>query len=405
MKRTSANAPLKIALFFNRALYYDRGILLGIGAYVRDENLNWRLQLMGDPQGPADSAEAWDAVIANFDNSHVSNVSMRLSTPVVAVSSAMTPGSVCPPRTPRVASDNFALIELACEHLHQRGLPEYAFYGKPKYLGQVWAEERQKAFAKLMSLGGHAVRIFDAQDNDAETVRDGNASNLKEWLKVLPKPCGIVAVNDSSAQELLYECNVLGISIPDEIAVVGIDNDQIATSLSCIPITSVVQDTEGIGRAAAKLLHRRLCRVRIVETCVLVPPARIVVTSSSMYEQGMHPLIIRARNFIRQFAGHGIKSDQVADYLHVSNSTIERLFRMECGCSVHDEILRVRLDMAKQLLESGELSSAEVASRCGFRTPQYMHVVFKRELGCTPSEYQSSSFTQQASASIEQCSA
>jgi LacI family transcriptional regulator len=107
-----------------------------------------------------------------------------------------------------------------------------------------------------------------------------------------------------------------------------------------------------------------------------------------MYLQGTNPLVTRARAFIVQFVGHGIKSDQVAHHINVSRSTIERLFQQECGCSVHDEILRVRLDLAQHLLKSGKLSASEVAIRCGFRTLQYMHVVFKREVGCTPSEYQ-----------------
>jgi LacI family transcriptional regulator len=112
------------------------------------------------------------------------------------------------------------------------------------------------------------------------------------------------------------------------------------------------------------------------------------VLASSGHQPVKNPRVMRARHFIRQYACQGIKGDQVADYVGVSRSTLETYFQQELACSVHDEILRFKLDAAIALLAEGECSVAEVAQRCGFTSMQYLFAVFKRELGCSPREYQ-----------------
>jgi LacI family transcriptional regulator len=119
-----------------------------------------------------------------------------------------------------------------------------------------------------------------------------------------------------------------------------------------------------------------------------VPPAGINVLTSSAHRPIKNPRVMRARHFIRQYACQGIKGDQVADYVGVSRSTLELYFQQELACSVHDEILRFKLEAATALLARGDVSVAEVAHRCGFTSMQYLFAVFKRELGCTPREYQ-----------------
>jgi LacI family transcriptional regulator len=119
----------------------------------------------------------------------------------------------------------------------------------------------------------------------------------------------------------------------------------------------------------------------------LVAPAGLNVQASSQHEPAKHAHVMRARHYIRQFACLGIKTEQVAG-LGVSRSTLESHFRKEMGCSVHDEIIRVRLHAAHAILRSGDCNLSEVARKCGFTSSQYMHAVYKRELGCSPREYQ-----------------
>jgi LacI family transcriptional regulator len=195
---------------------------------------------------------------------------------------------------------------------------------------------------------------------------------------------GVIAVTDARARQLLQACAIAGISVPEQVALIGIDNDPLVRMLTRIPLSSVIQGAHEMGRTAAHLLEQMLHGVRLTNTRILVPPAGINVLASSLYQAVKHPHVMRACHYIRQYACQGIKTHQVAEYVGVSRSSLEVYFRQELGCSVHDMILQSKLDAAKAGLESGERSIADVALGCGFTSTQYMHLVFKRELGCTP---------------------
>jgi LacI family transcriptional regulator len=187
---------------------------------------------------------------------------------------------------------------------------------------------------------------------------------------------------------LLQACTLAGIAVPEQVALIGIDNDPLARMLTRIPMSSVIQGAQEMGRTAAHFLNQRLHGARLGATRILVPPAGINVLASSRHEPARHPHVMRARHFIRQYACQGIKTDQVADYVGISRSSLESHFRQELGCSVHDEILRFRLNAATAMLGQDDCKLAEVALKCGFTSSQYMHSVFKRELGCSPRGYQ-----------------
>jgi LacI family transcriptional regulator len=178
------------------------------------------------------------------------------------------------------------------------------------------------------------------------------------------------------------------IPVPEQVAIVGIDNDPLTRTLTRIPITSVIQGAEEMGRTAAHLLHRMLLGARFPGTVIRVPPVGINVLESTDHQPLASPYVMRARHFIRQYACQGIKTEQVADYVGVSRSSLEEHFRRELGRTVHQEILRHKLEHARALLAKNEVSNAEVAIRCGFTSVQYMYAVFRRELDCTPKEYQ-----------------
>lgn len=376
-----AGQPLSIVLQFDKGGGYARGIVSGVSRFVRASRLDWRLTVGALVEVQASGVRV-DACIADADDEPGVDQAQASSLPLVAVASSALVAADCPAHVPLVMADNAAMVHMAQAHLQERGVPVLAFFGRGKYASMGWAREREAVFRAIPG-------VEEAHVLGSLRMSQSATGALRDWLRSLPKPCGVIAVNDSSAQELLHECALAGISVPDELAVVGIDNDELVASLARVEISSVVQDTDTMGRAAAQMLHALLQRSMLPESRIVVPPQRFSVKASSMFQPGVNPVVTRARAFIQQFAAHGIKSDQVAHHVNVSRSSIERIFNRECGCSVHDEILRVRLDTAKQLLRAGRLSTAEIAVRSGFRTLQYMHVVFKRELGCTPGEFQS----------------
>jgi LacI family transcriptional regulator len=172
------------------------------------------------------------------------------------------------------------------------------------------------------------------------------------------------------------------------VALIGIDNDPLTRSLTRVPLSSVIQGTETMGRTAARLLHQMLHGMPSTGTQILIPPDAINVQASSLHQPLGNPYVMQALLFIRQYACQGIKTAQVAGYVGVSRSSLEAHFRTERGCSVHDEILRFRLAAAARGLERADLAIADIARNCGFKSAQYLHTVFRREFGCTPRQYQ-----------------
>lgn len=379
----------RIALLFNANKIFDREVIAGIAAYLSSTRASWDLFLEEDFRLRLPGIERWqgDGIIADFDDPAVAAALSRSSIPVVAVGGSYEDESAYPSGVPYVATDNFKLIKLAYDHLIEAGLRRFALFSLPEAKENRWAQERENAFRSLMRRDKMEAEIFRGQGTSAPFWDEAVEQQIK-WLHSLPKPVGIIAVTDARARQLLQACMIAGIEVPEQVALIGIDNDPLARMLTRIPLSSVIQGAQEMGRAAAHLLDQMLNGARLSNTRIIVPPAGINVLASSRHEPAKHPHVMRARHFIRQYACQGIKTDQVADYVGISRSSLESYFRQELKCSVHDEILRFKLDAATTILARGNCNIADVALSCGFTSIQYMHAVFKRELGCTPRAYQ-----------------
>jgi len=381
--------PHRIALLFNANKMFDREVLAGIAAYLSSKRASWDLFVEEDFRLRLPNLANWegDGIIADFDDPAVVKALSNSRIPVVGVGGSYANEDAYPAGVPYVATDNFKLVNLAYTHLIDVGLGQFALFSLPDAMENRWAQEREKAFRSLMQRDNFDVEIFRGQSSHGLPWGEAVAQQI-EWLRSLPKPVGIIAVTDARARQLLQACQTANIAVPEQVAVIGIDNDPLTRMLSCVPLSSVIQGGNEIGRTAARMLHQLLDGAYLECTRILVPPAGINVLSSSGYQPVKDPRVMRARHFIRQYACQGIKGDQVADFVGVSRSTLEFYFQQELACSVHDEILRFKLDAATALLTRGDCSVAEVARRCGFTSVQYLLAVFKRELGCTPREYQ-----------------
>lgn len=379
----------RIALLFNANKIFDREVIAGIAGYLSSTRSSWDLFLEEDFRLRLPGIEDWqgDGVIADFDDPAVAAALARTNIPVVAVGGSYENENGYPVGVPYVATDNFKLIKLAYQHLIEAGLRNFACFSLPEAQENRWAQERENAFRTLMRHDRLEAEIYRGQSTSAPSWDDAVQQQIA-WLHSLPKPVGIIAVTDARARQLMQACMIAGIAVPEQVALIGIDNDPLARMLTRIPLSSVIQGAQEMGRAAAHLLDRMLHGARLSGTRILVPPAGINILASSKHETPKHPHVMRARHFIRQYACQGIKTGQVADYVGISRSSLESYFRHEVGRSVHDEILRFRLDAATSILGRGDCNLADVALSCGFTSSQYMHSVFKREFGCTPRAYQ-----------------
>jgi LacI family transcriptional regulator len=375
----------RIALLFNGNKTFDREVIAGIAAHLGGTRVAWDLFLEEDFRLRLNGIDRWqgDGVIADFDDPAVAQALSDCPVPVVAVGGSYATEAGYPAGVPYVATDNFKLVKLARDHLIDVGLQRFAMFSLPEAQECRWAQERERAFRTLMAEDRMEAEIFRGCATNAASW-DSAVQGQIDWLRSLPKPVGVIAVTDARARQLLQACAIAGISVPEQVALIGIDNDPLVRMLTRIPLSSVIQGAHEMGRTAAHLLEQMLHGVRLTNTRILVPPAGINVLASSLYQDVKHPHVMRACHYIRQYACQGIKTHQVAEYVGVSRSSLEVYFRQELGCSVHDMILQAKLDAAKAGLESGERSIADVALGCGFTSTQYMHLVFKRELGCTP---------------------
>ncbi|CAN7370971.1 XylR family transcriptional regulator [Massilia sp. LjRoot122] len=379
----------RIALLFNGNKIFDREVITGIADYLSSTRTHWDLFLEEDFRLRLPGIEQWqgDGIIADFDDPTVAATLASSRVPLVAVGGSYEDPADYPASVPYVATDNFKIIKLAYEHLIEAGLRNFALFSLPEARENRWAQEREKAFTALMRRDRMEPAVFRGQSTQAHSWDEAVREQIA-WLHSLPKPVGIVAVTDARARQLLQACTLAGIAVPEQVALIGIDNDPLARILTRIPMSSVIQGAQEMGRTAAHLLDQMLHGVRLLDTRILVPPAGINVLASSKHEPAKNPHVMRARHFIRQYACQGIKTDQVASYVGISRSSLESHFRQELGYSVHDEILRFRLNAAVDILKQGDCHLAEVALKCGFTSSQYMHSVFKRELGCSPRSYQ-----------------
>lgn len=378
----------RVALMLKAKGRYGRSIIEGICEYMKSTRIHWDFLLEEDFRSSPASLLEWkgDGVIADFDDPLLTSLLTKVEMPVVGIGGSWQLSSPTIRSLPYVASDNVELVRLAYQHLIDMGLPRFACYSIEPTIMNPWAVERANAFRQFVEADGHQAEIFEGIPTHA-LVWQNILEDLARWLGTLPKPVGIIAVTDSRARQVLQACSIAGYAVPEEIAIIGIDDDPLLRSLSRIAISSVAQGTHQMGRIAAEMLHRQLTGTPLREKHVMVGPEGVNAQASTRHSVIMNTYILRARYFIRQFGTQGIKAAQVAEHVGCSRATLDMHFMRTLGKTLHDELLSFRLERSKNLLRETQLSYADVAMQSGFTSLQYMYSVYRREMGCTPVEY------------------
>ncbi len=374
----------QVALLIETSNAYARGLLRGIYSYLR-EHRPWSIYL--PEQGRGDAPPAWlkkwrgDGVIARIENSRIAKAVRATGRPVVDVSATRLL-----PDLPCVETDNQAIAELALKHFLDRGFKHFAFYGDNRF---QWAHERAKWFAHAAAEHGFVAAMYPDPlvKKPAAKSWEQEEQQLIAWLRKLPKPCGLLSCYDIRGFQLLGACRSGGIAVPDEIAVVGVDDDDLLCNLADPPLSSVALDTLRTGYEAAKLLERMMAGEKALGSLMLVKPLDLVTRQSSDVLAAADPDVSLAVRLIRQKACEGIKVGDILSKIPLSRRMLEFRFKRMLGHTPHEEILRVQLRRARQLLTETALPLATIADRTGFKHVEYFSVVFKREFGQTPSSY------------------
>lgn len=378
-----------IRLLFNANKTYDRQVIEGVGRYLNTTQCNWDLFIEDDFRTQQASLGQWhgDGVIADLDDPNIEYKLSQLQLPVVGVGGSYNDPSLYP-QIPYVATDNYQVMKLAFDHLKSLGLTQFAFYGLPRDPRYRWSEQREIAFRQLTHNEGFTCDVFHGHLTSSENWHQAQQS-LCEWLKSLPQPVGVIAVTDSRARYLLQACEQLGFIVPERIAVVGIDNEEVARYLTRTSLSSIEQGCQQMGYKAAQILDQLLTEQLPANATprLLIPPVQIHPRQSSDFHALHDPYVIQAMHFIRRHACQGIKVEQVLDYVGVSRSNLEARFKVERNHSIHQEIHSFKLEQACELLRATELPIAQISHYCGYPSLQYMYAVFKKNFQQTPKEF------------------
>lgn len=364
-----------VALLVETSNAYARGLLAGIMAYVR-QHQPWSIYLPELGRGDVPPRWRGDGIIARVETKAIARTVTRTGLPVVDVSAGRHIRSV-----PWVETDDAAIAKLAADHLLERGFRHLAFCGESRFNWSCW---RRDHFQRLAKASGATFNVFESSGTDP-WAKEHNA--LLAWLKRLPRPAGIMACYDIKAQQLLDVCRENGVAVPEEIAVIGVDNDPLLCSLTAPPLSSVIPNTHRTGYEAAELLDRMMGGERIAPKGHLIPPIGVETRQSTDVLALADREIAAAVRFIREHACDGATISDLLRVVPLSRRVMESRYRKATGRTPHQDLVRFRIDRVKQLLAETDHSLERIATLAGFDHPEYMSVAFKREAGTTPGRF------------------
>lgn len=370
-----------VAIIMKVNMIYDRGIVEGIADYMRRVG-RWSVYFEAEPLTKMPNLRAWhgDGVIADLDDELVARAIRKLDVPVVGVGGG---GGAADPDLPYVDTDNEQIGQLAAEHLLERGFRRFAFCGWPSRPTNPWSRQRETAFLRRVQDAGCACSVFRGRSSNArrwEVLQQA----LTDWLGTLLRPVGLMASDDIRARHVLEACRRANLSVPDDVAVIGVDNDELVCELATPPLTSVIQDTRRIGFEAARTLDRMMSGDSHDANWQVIAPVGIAARQSTDTTAMDDRLVAASVQFIRNHVAEGICVDDVLEQVGISRTALDQRFKQSLGRTVHAEIDRVRLNLARNLLTGTDLPLSVVADRAGFSNAPYMSAVFHKQLGQRP---------------------
>ena len=389
MKKTTGKKPSpRVALLIESSRSYGRELLMGVAKYVRIHG-PWSIEFEeGDPGEHFPKwfgRWKWDGIIARISSPAMAEVVRRTGVPVVDLSGSLPEAGFL-----RIRSDESAVGRMAAEHLIERGFKNFAFCG---YNGTDWSDLRRANFERRVTEAGYGCVAFENPGpmqsfsvSDYEEHGERHERDLMGWLQSLPKPCGLMACNDARGRQVLNCCREVSVAVPDEVAVIGVDKDEIFCELSDLPLSSVILNTQQIGFESAALLARLMAGESAESSSILVKPMGVMARQSTDVLAIDDRHIAAALKHIREHACNGLDVESLLRAVPLSRSVLERRFSQILGISPKAEILRVRLDRVCRLLAESDLPLAEVAQKAGFEHPEYMSRLFKKKMGITPGE-------------------
>lgn len=372
----------RVALLIETARSYTRDMLAGVRRYMAEHG-PWSIfiELRASDSAPPVWLAQWegDGLICRTFNERTARAVKACGLPVVETRSS----HLCP-EFPFVGMDNSLIGRTVAQHFLSRGYRNFAAYSLDT---ERFFEQRVQNFVTVLGEAGAVCPVLPGAE--PESVRDWEKAQqrLIEWLRSLPKPVGVYAANDQLGFRVLDACQRAGLSVPEEVAVVGTENEETLCSLASPPMTSLRLDGHTVGYLAARNLDRMMRGEKPERMETLVPPRGMVVRASSDDLVIHDKLVQKAARLIREQVAAGINVDQLCAALHISRSSLERRMKEALGRTPKEEIQRQRFRMVERLLIETDLTVEAIASQTGFTHSHYLQAAFKKHHGMTPGQF------------------
>jgi len=372
-----------VALIVETSLISGRQILRGIARYAR---LHGPWSLFHEPRSLEASVPRWlshwkgDGIIVRLQTEQIVTAVVETGLPAVDVL-----GVVRRPTIPLVHVDDRAIGRMAAEHLLGCGFRHFGYCG---LRGPNWSHNRERAFGQAVGAAGCRCPVYRLSPRSrSDTSWEAQQERLAGWIARLPKPAGVMACYDPVGQKVLEACRRIEVRVPEQVAVIGVDNDETVCEVCDPPLSSVAANHARVGYEAAALLDRMMQKGRGRKRPVYVEPAGVITRLSTDTLAVGDEDVATALRLIREQACRELRVRDIVEHVSISHSALKERFRRLLGHSMHEEMVKVRVNRAKELLAETELPLRVVAHRAGFRHPEYMGVVFRRQVGKTPGQF------------------
>jgi LacI family transcriptional regulator len=386
----AVNELKRVMLLIESSRAYGRGCLLGVAAYVRSHG-RWSIVHIerGLTEGIPKFLKSWkgDGIIARIENSKIAKAVEDLGVPAVDLR-----GSHRPTRGAMMDTDPRIVTRMAAEHFLDIGFRNFAYIGYP---GVDFSERRIAAYQDYLTSRGMVVHIYtphlpshlstDILGWEARGELEG--ASIAEWLQSLPHPLAVLACNDVRGRQIIDACNHSDLSVPEEVAVIGVDDDEVICELSNPPLSSVQPDTLRLGYEGAALLDSMMNGGPAPADTIFIPPKGIAHRLSSEAAAVDDREVAAAMQLIRDHACEGMTVQNVVTRLNISRSTLERRFQAAFARSPSTEIERVRMSRAKLLLMETRYKLSKIAAITGYGSASQFATAFKRYTSLTPGEF------------------
>ena len=375
----------KVILLIDTARAYGRGLLRGIAKYSDLHGpwiYYWKAPFYREPAGK-------EVALSRLRKLDANGIIMREQKKTREIINIGLPTIISPykkqfPGLPNIIPDDGAIGKMAAEHLLDRGFRFFAYCG---FEDMFASRNRGEVFRKRIADTGFETYVYKEPRPRVKRLWENEQNLMADWLKSLPKPVGLMGFNDDRARQVMEACKIAGLHVPEEVAIIGVDNDDLVCNLSHPPLSSVALNFERSGYEAAELLHKLMAGKKLADKKIVVHPTHVVTRQSTDILAMEDPDVVEAVRFIRQHSKEPIQVSDVVAAAMVSRRVLYQRFREVLGCSPKEEIRRARVEQIVRMLIETNLPISKIALTLGYANVAHIARYFRQEKGMNLQTY------------------